>query len=1043
MALLLVHASVFAQGAQHAPASKDAQSAPAPKDAPAPRDEVGQGEEYPPEDASDEPAPSDMEDAAEGSDPTPPEGAPKDGAAAAPDDEQAALDEAAAEGEMGGGPAEASRPAPKGKGVVWGRVADSKSDEAALEAQVKVEGRKSEVLTDYDGYYRLELPPGSYTIRYFYELHEPLRLQNVVVTEGVVTRLDAPLEPQEGVLEEVVVEEQAEKATLEGQLLARQQSATVQDGVGRAEIAKTTDSTAAEAAQRVVGATIVDGQFVYVRGLGERYTNSLLNGVPLPSTDPNRASVPLDLFPTQVIDSISIAKTFTPDMPADFAGGSVQIQTRDIPRKFVLAVTLKGAFNDQATFRERMDYRGGGLDFLGIDDGTRRQPHSLPTDYTAASGQQKPDGSAVSNDEVASIGRDVNSYMSATRSFTLPNHGFSVVVGNGFDIDKSSGKRWGYLASINYDRSYTRITDGVARTFSNNKDQAGNFLKEADFEFERGKEEVRWGLYGSVLFDASRKDHFRLSYLRSQDSDDSATSYEGFHLGRDVRLNNTTLVFVSRGMDLVQFQGEHDLPGLGDAVFDYNLFLASATRYEPDTRDTLYYYAPASEDPTAQEFSDRYYYGEGAQAGRHFWSEQTEKTYGGGVNYTQPLGVKDGKFKLGGLVSLKNREFSARRLNLESRGFLFCGSTGSSFDPACPDEHFTQENVGEELILKENTRNSDAYESELNVYAGYMMVDTRVSEGARVIFGPRVEVTHQSVTPVEQLGLKPSQPGTELDDVSLLPGAALVFDVTESSKLRFSASRTLARPQVRELAPFTFSDYFGGREVTGNPDLEVTKIVNGDVRFEYFPSLREVLAVSLFGKHFTDPIEPVLIPTPQNPQLSYVNAKGANMIGVELEARKNLGFVSGSLFPFSVVTNLTLARSRIDIDDQSNVEGETYLTNPSRPLVNQSPVVFNLAFDWEFESGTRGRLLYNVAAKRIVEVGTQGLPDAYQQARHQLDLTLGQRVAKSWDIKVTAENLLNSPVVITQGPTEDSNGQNVSLKYTTGRVFGLSAQYEM
>ncbi len=1005
-----------------AQAGADAPSTPPSGDA-APNAEEGNP---PPSDAEgEEPAEPTPPDATDSSESAPPVDAPADNGS-----EEAAAGEEAPD-----------RAAPQGKGVIWGKVVDSGSGEPLIEAQVKVEGRKAYVLTDYDGYFRLELPPGAYTLRFFYELHDPLRLEGVRVTEGKLERVDAQIVPSSDAVDEVVVEERAERATLEGQILARQQSATVQDGVGRAEIKKTTDSTAAEAAQRVVGATIVDGQFVYVRGLGERYTNSLLNGIPLPSTDPNRAAVPLDLFPTQVIDSINIAKTFTPDMPADFAGGSVQIQTRGIPQKFLFAVSLKGGFNDQTTFQKRLDHRGGSLDFLGIDDGTRRMPDSVPTDYPAQVGNQKPDGSLVTPEEITRIGRDVNSYMSATESTSPPNYGFSAVVGNGFELDATTGRRWGYLASISYDRSYTRIPDGIQREFSNNIQPDGSFLREMDYEFQAGKDEVRWGLYGGLMYDATRRDKFRLSLLHSQDGEDATVAYEGFDNSRQTNVNNTRLAFVSRGMTLAQFQGEHELEQLSRAVLDYNLFIANANRYEPDTRDTVYNYF---------EGINGYGYGDGPQAGRHFWSDQDEQSYGGGVNYTQPLNAQDAKFKIGGLASLKHREFEARRLSFvpnADAGFLLCES-GSSFPQDCPDDHFLAKNIGSRaegslLELQENTRNTDAYESQLNVYAGYMMVDTKAGPRTRIIFGPRVEVTNQSVTPVEQLGVKPDMEPSELDDVSLLPGAAVVFDVTENSKLRVSASRTLARPQVRELAPFSYSDYFGGREVTGNPDLEMTKILNGDVRFEYFPSLREVLAVSLFGKHFKDPIEPVLKPAGNSPELRPENAEGAVLFGVELEARKNLGFLSGALHPFSFVSNLTLSRSRIDVDDKSTVEGVTYLTNPSRPMANQSPAVFNAALDWDFETGTKGRLLYNVSARRLVEVGTQGLPDAYEQARHALDFTLGQKVAKQWEIKFSAENILNSPVVITQGEDEADDESNVQLKYTTGRIFGITAEYEM
>ncbi len=1033
LAVLLLQAPALGQAPEQAPKkeAEAAESREAPsKDGAAP--EEGEGE--PSDDASSDEAEADAA-AAEAEANAPGADADADADAAAAEAEAAAA-EADAAGQSG--EADAKRPAPKGKGVIWGRVADSKTDEAALEAQVKVEGRKAETLTDYDGFYRLELPPGSYTVRVFYEMHEPLRLQNVIVVEGEVRRLDAVLEPQEGMLEEVVVEEEAEKATLEGQLLARQQSATVQDGVGRAEIAKTTDSNAAEAAQRVVGATIVGGQFVYVRGLGERYTNSLLHGAPLPSTDPNRAAVPLDLFPTQVIDSINIAKTFTPDMPADFAGGSVQIETRSIPNKFIFAANLKGAFNDQTTFRERLDYRGGSTDWLGFDDGTRAMPGSVPKDYPLLGFQEKPDGSRVTPEEITQAGHDMNTYMSTTRSTSPPNHGLSLVAGNGYAIDKAKGSKWGWLASVNYDRSYQRITDGIERVFTTDHTENGSFKKFTDYEYERGQSEAKWGAYGSLLLDVDRHNRFRLTGLHSQSGLSAASSYDGYTDDQDtIRLNNTRLQFVQKGMTFGQLVGEHDFPALGNSTFDYNIFTALARRYEPDTRDTVY--SAAAGQPFA--------YRNSPDSGRHFWSDQAERTVGAGVNYTQPLGVNDARFKLGGLGSMKKREFEARRfyykVNPRAQA-LECEGSSDSFPANCPDAHFIDENIGvfpgQALELADGTKPGDKYESELNVYAGYMMVDARVAEGTRLIFGPRVEVTDQSVTPLTIVGQEPEAEAAQINDVSLLPGAAVVFDVTESSKIRVSASRTLARPQVRELAPFAFSDYFGGMQVVGNTQLELTKILNGDVRYEYFPTLREVLAASFFVKDFKDPIEPILISDSGGPTLTYINASGATVYGIELEARKNLGFLSPTLLPFALVGNVTLAHSQIDLGAEAS---ENLLTNTTRPLVNQAPFVLNLALDYEGPAGLSARVLYNVTAARLVQVGTRGLPDAYMQPRHSLDFTVGKKIAEHWDVKITAENLVNDDFLVTQGEDEAADGSNIQSQYRTGRIFGIAAGYNL
>ena len=256
------------------------------------------------------------------------------------------------------------RAAPAGKGVVWGRLVDEATGEPAIEAQVKAEGTSIETYTDIDGYYRLELPPGTYTLKLFYELYEEASLENVGVGKGAVQRVDAKMKPQAGAIEEEIIEDQAETQTVEGLALARQRSVAQGDAVGREEITKTTDTNAAQAAQRVVGATIVDGRFVYVRGLGQRYSNSLLGGYPLPSPEPDVAAVPLDVFPTGVIDSITIAKTFSPDSPGDFAGGSVQIETRSVPSKPLFQVSLRADYNTQSTFRDRLTQPHSSTDWL-------------------------------------------------------------------------------------------------------------------------------------------------------------------------------------------------------------------------------------------------------------------------------------------------------------------------------------------------------------------------------------------------------------------------------------------------------------------------------------------------------------------------------------------------------------------------------------------------------------------------------------------------------------------------------------------------------
>jgi outer membrane receptor protein involved in Fe transport len=252
--------------------------------------------------------------------------------------------------------------------------------------------------------------------------------------------------------------------------------------------------------------------------------------------------------------------------------------------------------------------------------------------------------------------------------------------------------------------------------------------------------------------------------------------------------------------------------------------------------------------------------------------------------------------------------------------------------------------------------------------------------------------------------------------------------------MRAALGRTLARPQVRELAPFSFTDYFSGKENGGNPELKLTKIWNADLRFEFFPTLREVAAFSIFYKNFTDPIEPVLVPGGNNIISTFENAPGANLIGIELETRKTLDFLASALKDFTAIFNLTLATSRIQVQ-----EGESFVTNVSRPLVHQAPYVLNLALDYENPQGTGVRLLYNVVGRRIVEVGTGGLGDIYEQPRHLVDVAASQEFLDHFQVKLTIRNILNAPVRWTQGKEDDE--ANLTRRYTTGAVYTLSLAY--
>ncbi len=949
------------------------------------------------------------------------------------------------DGEAESGPANA--PPPKGQSVIWGIVADSATGEPIADVAVDVVGTEYAAVTSATGEFRLVLPPGKYNLRYWTDTHGAIRARGVVVWAGVIRRVDVRLERiVDAVPEEFVVEAPPPSSGMDAATLDRKKSSRAEDVVTREEISKSADKDAAQAAKRVVGATIVGSRFVYVRGLGERYTNAQLNGAPLPSPEPDRAAVPLDLFPTAVLERLTIVKTFTPDSPGDFAGGSVRVTTRQAPDEFLFKSSISLGFNTNTTFRERLSHRGSSTDWLGFDSGLRSFPPELPDDHILAPASERPDGTRISanpdrDPAHARHGRALNTYMSATRSFTLPSQSLSMVVGDGWKLGRKH--RVGYITSLNYGRSY-KIRHEKIRQFEVDSSAPGGLGVEKDIDSETGSEDINWGAFGSLMYEYGKNHHLNLIAFHSQLSDNVTRSLNGFWASQDGYLHTTRLQFISRALNVLQLQGEHVSEELGGGRLNWNLSYSIATRNEPDTRDVVYAFRDdfrLIENGTVTEVP-AWVFVDGSESGRHFFSEQSEQSKAVGLDWTQPLIRGDARtnVKVGGAANIRDRDFYARRmalraqLNQRNDSDFVC--VGEEWDESCPDQLFVPSNIGPLLYLQENTRPEDSYTADLDVYAGYAMGDAHLTRDLRVITGARVEKTHQVLDPTDPLNIGADIQGARLESTDVLPAFSLIYSATAKSKMRFSLTRTLARPQLRELAPFAYSDFFAGRQTSGNPDLELTKITNADLRFEFFPRLSEVLAFSFFYKHFVGAIEPVVGASGDSGLITFQNAPDANLIGLELESRVGLRSLESALHNFALVSNLTLSRSRIQVEQTDR----DYLTNLSRPMVNQAPYVFNLALDFDHEeAGLQSRLSYNLSGPQLVQVGARGLEDSWQQPAHSLDFNVKQNLGDHFNVGFKANNLLNPPYVQTSGRTR--RAYNVERRYRDGVSFGIGAGY--
>ncbi|MBN1209682.1 MAG: TonB-dependent receptor [Myxococcaceae bacterium] len=862
---------------------------------------------------------------------------------------------------------------------IRGRLTDAKTGEPLLVCPVTViAGAEAFVETDLEGKFALPLPPGTYDVRFWCDQYEGVDAKGLRVAEGLFTERNIALKPVEGSFaEELVVIGTVDTKSESGLLLQRKLANTVQDAIGSEQISRSPDSNAGDAVKRVTSATVV-GRNVFLRGLGGRYASTVVNGVALPSTDPDGHQAPLDLFPNALLSTLTVQKTFSAEMGGAFAGGVLGIETNAYPATLQTQVKLSLGVNTQSTFRSRRTYEGGSLDFLGMDDGSRGLPDSVPSDRALS----------TRDPQAEQVSEGFSNVWSSRTSRGLPNGGLSVSVGNTHQW--GGGRALGYLASATFSRS-DAATAADAQTFRISDE---DLIPKDIYRSEYGATNTNLGALLNLGYQVDTRNDVSLLALFSRSTEDSAQLLSGFSDTDSANFDATRLKFAQRLLSFNQLRGTHRLGADGAFVLRWQGNLSMTQSEEPDTRDLMYL-----ENDGVRRFR------QAANSGERFFSTLRDTSGGASVSLRFPLGRLE--MHAGGSAQLSQRGFDARRF-----AFIFVGD-----DPALlglpAEEMFSTENVGPAFLAEERTFLTDRYDGFQSLYAGFLSAEASVTERLRAIVGARLEVFTQRLDSGSPFAQGQAPASTDRTTVDPMPALNLIYAVTDKANLRAGYSFTVARPQFREIAPFLYYDALRRRSVSGNPDLVSSRIHNADLRWEWFPTEKELLSVGGFYKRFIDPIEQVVVSSIQG-DVGYRNAVGANAVGLELEGRASLSRVSEALSPLRVGANLSLIYSRVNLGSSQQIS-----TSESRPLQGQSPYVANLNVTYAQDSwGTEVTLLYNVFGRRISEVGFNRLPDTYEQPLHRVDLTLTQKLSKDLRLKLTGSNLLNQSTVLRQLDTD-------------------------
>lgn len=880
-------------------------------------------------------------------------------------------------------------------------------------ATVLFSGVESVVRTDEKGMVQIQLPIGEVSATFFHPEYQTLTMNNLKVEKESHLAIPVELKPSFNQLEDVVVLAPKVKGSLSALVEVRKQSSAVTDVLGAEQMTRAGDGDAAASLRRVTGLTLVNGKYVYVRGLGERYSGVLMNQFALPSPEPSRRVVPLDLFPTSIMESIVVQKSYSPDLNGEFGGGVIQLQTKTLPEAFFMRATIAANYENS---QNRLGYQGGSKDWLGMDDGSRQLPGAIQNVLNQGLKLTKNipgEDKGLSEEQLTALGQSLsNNYNTErTSSPSLPN--LAVSMGNGW---RFGAAKLGTASSVLYGQSI----DNFQRTSRGFNVGAGGKL-EKDFERSSTVANTDVRLGGSVdvgveLF-ADHKINASAFILRHTSSlaqqDTTVRQSSGGNI-----TDATTLDWVERQLLAQHLKGQHNLQKIVNYPIkvDWRYGVSQADRNSKDRRNYMYDVINGAATLAT-----------GSAGNMRTFSPLKDNTQELAMDITIPWVHNDRdivKFKMGFNHLEKNRRSDVTRLYFDDE---FSGA--SKVDLSQDVNHILDPENRKPgyFTLKNLTNEADSYSGSQSVNAQYFL--TEVSPWKEWSFqgGFRREQSLQSVKTFKYFDPGHPSARSELEMNDILPAYSITWRPNDNLRGRLAYSETLARPDFREISTVGFIDDETGYNVLGNANLKGTVIRNIDHRWEYYWSADEYMSVGVFSKNFKNPIEVMFIPGVNRIQ-SFANAQAANNFGLEIENRTGLRHFSRELRRWTVLSNLTLIRSQIELDEKNR----GIQTSNSRPLQGQSPYVINLQLQYDRPQwGFSSTLLYNIVGKRITEVGTNDIPDTYEQPFNQLDFVASQKIGKFWTLGFRARNLLNPKI-------ESTQNEEVVRSYQRGRFFGLN-----
>ncbi|MEZ5069722.1 MAG: TonB-dependent receptor [Bacteroidales bacterium] len=923
-------------------------------------------------------------------------------------------------------------------GVIRGKIADASTGEGLIGANVFLTGTTMGTITDFDGNFSLNgVPLGKASVTCSYISYETQVFDDIEVKAGEVVVLNANLMLSSQNIDEVVVVARKREQTEAAVLVMKKKMPTVLDGISSQQISRLGDSDAASALKRVTGVSVEGGKYVYVRGLSDRYSNTTLNEAQIPGLDPEKNTVQMDLFPSNIIENLMVYKTFSPDLPGNSTGGLVNIVTKDFPEDFSVQFSANLGYNPQSNLRnDFLTYEGGKLDALGMDDGTRAVPEEvasltetgqLPYIYTGA------------DDTLGMISRSFGKGMDVLSGSSSLNQSYAFSLGNRARL---FGNDLGFNVSLSYNHDFDMYTGGRDEKYSvtSPDSPAPKRLVRDDLATET----ATWSALGNLSYKLNNNNMIGFTAMRNQSGTKSARYNIGKAADPDaVDIIEQKLGWLERSIVTGQAKGKHVIPGLNNGTFDWMGSYTLATQDEPDLR---FFFMDYDTDATTGEYIN--YEVRLNNLPARFYREMDESNVDYKADYTQPfsLGGQNGRVKIGGSYLYKVRNSAENKFDIKRQGGIAFDGTASDF---LSDQNIVDGPGQYNIVYYTNSNLTDSknsYDGHEKVIGYYGMVDLPVGTKLRIVTGVRLELTDIFVENHVDTVLYP----TKVDDYDFggfkgkdwLPSLNMVYTPIEDMNLRLGYGRTVARPVFRELAPYASYDYKAGLRKIGNPDLEQTTVDNLDARWEWFFRPGEIVSLSAFYKHFDKPIELRDKEEAANPEIHFENIDNAELYGIEFELRKRLDFIN-ALRDFTLGSNVTLVKSVV-VEDSTRL-ASARLVDPdwsgTRPMFGQSPYVVNSYLNYHnLDRGWDVNLGFNVSGAKLILVNKAATPDVYEQPFAVLDFNISKQFRNGIHVKFSADNLLDLEFRQTY---DFGSSEGYFRKYKIGRTFSLGLTYQL